>query len=541
MYSRKDRRKMKKKVVFNSLMVLAAVMLLLPVVPVAADSITAPANPVNGLFYGDGDDAYYVFQSEYPGLGSLYSYQDGTTLYLAVVVSTAINDNVFGDMSLTADQAYVQSVGWKGQASQHTAKALIKSDMLHMQFTCGETWAWQQDYAYYSGGTWLSDEMGPDGTKVPVPVLLSSASSLQWNFNNNSGYGDPSASDPDTWKSPDGPPANNTPWDDGYPTYNSSPGWEWPLVYEMSLDVTDCPDSWVAQVVEAHNSPPKFTIPTPPVIRDYGDAPESYGTYRDDNGARHWLVDGGPILGSSVDAEIDSAGPDTCACLDDVTDLDDEDGVGNGSPNLPQLIPGQVNSIQVVGTAGAKVDAWIDFDGNGTFDLGDQIASSFTLSGGPDNINFPVPPNTTTGDTWARFRVSSAGGLGPMGDAPDGEVEDYTLRFAPTAVTLASFKATARPRAIVLRWETATELDNLGFNLYRAESADGPFTQINASLIPSLVPPGSPTGAEYIFRDRTAQPGVKYFYKLESVDVYGNGIFHGPVDAQIKPRAPKGQ
>ena len=125
----------------------------------------------------------------------------------------------------------------------------------------------------------------------------------------------------------------------------------------------------------------------------------------------------------------------------------------------------------------------------------------------------------------------------------NGEIEDYAWDWGtpPTAVSLASFEALAQKNAIVLRWETATEIDNLGFNLYRGGSPDGPWTQINKSLIPSLVPPGSPTGALYKFADAKAQAGVKYFYRLESVDTSGNGVFHGPVDAQIKPRAPKGQ
>ena len=89
----------------------------------------------------------------------------------------------------------------------------------------------------------------------------------------------------------------------------------------------------------------------------------------------------------------------------------------------------------------------------------------------------------------------------------------------------------------MLKWETASEIDNLGFNVYRAEAADGSYTKLNANLIPSLVPPGSPVGADYIFRDRTAQPGVKYFYKLEAVDLYGYGVMHGPVKAMMRPRA----
>ncbi len=49
----------------------------------------------------------------------------------------------------------------------------------------------------------------------------------------------------------------------------------------------------------------------------------------------------------------------------------------------------------------------------------------------------------------------------------------------PTAVELGSFTATAERKAIVLAWETTSEISNLGFNLYRAKKVDGERTRIN--------------------------------------------------------------
>jgi Ca2+-binding RTX toxin-like protein len=56
-------------------------------------------------------------------------------------------------------------------------------------------------------------------------------------------------------------------------------------------------------------------------------------------------------------------------------------------------------------------------------------------------VAFVVPGTASVGSTYARFRISSAGGLGPTGLAADGEVEDYALRLmtpaADTAVLVA--------------------------------------------------------------------------------------------------------
>lgn len=104
----------------------------------------------------------------------------------------------------------------------------------------------------------------------------------------------------------------------------------------------------------------------------------------------------------------------------------------------------------------------------------------------------------------------------------------------PTAVELLYFTATAGEGAISLDWATASETDNFGFNLYRASSKDGERVQLNADLIPSNMAPGSPYGAEYQFLDETVEPGVRYFYWLEDVDVLMKPTLHGPVDAILE-------
>ena len=75
----------------------------------------------------------------------------------------------------------------------------------------------------------------------------------------------------------------------------------------------------------------------------------------------------------------------------------------------------------------ARVDAWLDFDGNGVWDAGDQILNNVRVFAGLQTLNFSIPVGAVPGDTYARVRVSSAGGLNPTGAAADGEVEDYLV------------------------------------------------------------------------------------------------------------------
>jgi uncharacterized repeat protein (TIGR01451 family) len=152
---------------------------------------------------------------------------------------------------------------------------------------------------------------------------------------------------------------------------------------------------------------------------DFGDAPASYGTLFADDGARHVILNN-LHMGASVDFEINGQ-PNATATGDDTNGIDDEDGV-----TLPGLfIAGRNAAVIVNASAAGKLDAWIDFDRNGKFDPTDRIASSIDMLPGNNTIHFSVPASASTGATFARFRISTAGGLGPTGGAADGEVEDY--------------------------------------------------------------------------------------------------------------------
>jgi len=109
---------------------------------------------------------------------------------------------------------------------------------------------------------------------------------------------------------------------------------------------------------------------------------------------------------------------------------------------------------------------------------------------------------------------------------------DQTFVFSPpipTLVTLAGFAARGLDRSVSLGWETTSELHNLGFHLYRATSADGPWTRITPSLIRGLG--SSPEGKAYAWLDTGLTNGVTYFYRLEDVDRSGLSTAHGPVSA----------
>ena len=105
---------------------------------------------------------------------------------------------------------------------------------------------------------------------------------------------------------------------------------------------------------------------------------------------------------------------------------------------------------------------------------------------------------------------------------------------AALAVTLASFAAEAQADRVVVTWETVSEIDNAGFNLYRTGSVgDRPEQGDLIATVPSQAP-GSTQGAAYSFEDLDVQAGQTYWYTLEDVSLGGATTLHGPVSATVQ-------
>jgi hypothetical protein len=107
---------------------------------------------------------------------------------------------------------------------------------------------------------------------------------------------------------------------------------------------------------------------------------------------------------------------------------------------------------------------------------------------------------------------------------------------APLAVTLASFDAQSQAGQVLVSWETVSELNNAGFNLYRTGSVedwepsrrDRPEQGDLLAFVPAQAP-GAAQGAAYSFQDSNVVAGQTYWYWLEDVELSGATTLHGPV------------
>jgi hypothetical protein len=162
--------------------------------------------------------------------------------------------------------------------------------------------------------------------------------------------------------------------------------------------------------------------------------------------------------------------------------------------------------------------------GGGSADIAygaDFVGQVCCVVGSTASNNYP----TTAG----AFQTTRGGGL---------DVCLTCLSQMTTAVELMSFEASPRDGAVELCWRTGSELQNLGFHLYRSLVEEGPYERVTASVIPGLG--SSPEGASYRWVDGGLANGVTYFYKLEDVETTGRTEQHGPVSATPQAAAPAG-
>jgi len=180
-------------------------------------------------------------------------------------------------------------------------------------------------------------------------------------------------------------------------------------------------------------------------------------------------------------------------------------------------------------------------DGTGSYSEGECFTicgsicpTSLTCtSGGP-----AWPPCSGLGDPDLQADEQNCGSCGNVCGAGEtceaGVCSSSTPTPSPTpppggatSIMLKWFIAAPGNSRVTLLWETSDEDENLGFNLYRADSEDGEPVKINDDLIPSEV--GTGLGTTYKFIDDDVENLKTYYYTIEDVDVHGIETLHPPV------------
>lgn len=180
---------------------------------------------------------------------------------------------------------------------------------------------------------------------------------------------------------------------------------------------------------------------------DFGDAPDSYGTLVESDGARHGVAEydaanhTAPLmLGQKIDIETDGF-PGSLANGDDLNNIDDEESVTHivATPGTPTSLRVPVTVTNNTADE-ATLAGWVDLDGNGTFDSGERVTQSIPANSGTAQYELTFPETTFTDDSYARFRVyeGAVADPQPTGSVAGGEVEDFLVQVGTYEVVKSS-------------------------------------------------------------------------------------------------------
>jgi hypothetical protein len=182
--------------------------------------------------------------------------------------------------------------------------------------------------------------------------------------------------------------------------------------------------------------------------------------------------------------------------------------------NSIQTITWSVANTNIAPVSVTEVNILLSTDGGNTFNT--SIAVS-TPNDGSEDIFLPNTPTTS-----ARIKIEAVGNI-----FFDISNANFTIVDNPIPVELTSFKAFADNQNVELQWETASEINNKGFEIYRKSEL------ANLNLIGFINGKGTTTEKQYYrFTDNNLSAGV-YHYQLKQIDFDGKSTLSEFVEAEI--------
>lgn len=177
----------------------------------------------------------------------------------------------------------------------------------------------------------------------------------------------------------------------------------------------------------------------------------------------------------------------------------------------------------------------INSSGGGTSSTPTQINADNNVDN--DDNGFPDNTGNFPNRIISGLVVLTAGGE-PVVNNAAGTTSNPTVDFgfilAPTMVKLETFDVyTGSDGTTTVKWSTASEVSNLGFNVYR--EAGGKREKITNSPIAGTALRSqitlNATGEGYSWRDNAPVSGAVYY--LEDIDMKGTRTMHGPVAPRL--------
>ena len=106
----------------------------------------------------------------------------------------------------------------------------------------------------------------------------------------------------------------------------------------------------------------------------------------------------------------------------------------------------------------------------------------------------------------------------------------------PTLALLSSIKAFVAGNGVLVRWQTASEVGSVSFDLYRQGAAADQWIKVNAEPILAA---NSTAGSAYAVADAGAKPFASHSYRLVELEEQGTTQVYGPFTLRAEAPAPE--
>ncbi len=222
------------------------------------------------------------------------------------------------------------------------------------------------------------------------------------------------------------------------------------------------------------------------------------------------------------------------------TTTNDGDAYSDFTSIIGNVTKGEPYNLSVTASntvpPGQGYGAWIDWNGDGTFQTSENVLLKPTANSTSQSITIPL--DATTGDVL--MRVLSVWNSTPNVDAyystgyGYGEIEEYTIRISnpiSLPVELIEFEGYPYQQYNVIKWATASEHNSSYFDLEM--SLDGVFWE-TISIKEAAY--NSNTEIKYSFIDYNLNELT--YYRLNQYDIDGQFKIYGPISVskQIKDK-----
>ena len=214
------------------------------------------------------------------------------------------------------------------------------------------------------------------------------------------------------------------------------------------------------------------------------------------------------------------------------TSTNDGDAYSDYTSIIANVTKGEPYNLSVTATntlnPGQGYAAWIDWNGDGTFQTTENVLLKPTANSTSQLIT--IPSDAVTGDVL--MRVLSVWDATPNIDAyysigyGYGEIEEYTVRLSnpiSLPVELISFNAVCSDEGVLVSWKTASEHNSSHFTLEKSRDGED-WTQIYTEQTAG----NSNQLITYNFTDIKSINGLNY-YRLQQYDLDGVYETFGPI------------